>query len=415
MTTQKTCSESIGDILSSQAELIASLQGGFKVTCAIPRTGRTFENFLNKLKTLGTNHQEIDKILAVSQQSKARSNVFFHEAAKYLQEANQKIPCFGLSIDRKRNNRPYRVGFLGYDWVIDDVCVRVEGEEPHNGSSLIRLDEIDCAVVGLDELLTITQYHLRNPTLVTKWGMYNYNLTKPTHIRIAGSAQLTRYNPVLGQDVQDMVGFFLISKPKNPAFQKESNYPPDFLAHLSEHGRRVFVKGRYTSIVNEAYPALKVSSVENVEDAVMQAEAGSVGLEIVQTGNTLRRKGLILHGAPLFLSESVYVADYSRYLKNPSLQKLIQSLNPIGYFDEERIKQFALWYLALEKNLGDFWLYKPPITELFCEPSDSENGLRPYRLQTRYWKPDDHYKQEEAIALVKESKLKLQAYYDKYQ
>jgi len=76
------------------------------------------------------------------------------------------------------------------------------------------LDEIDCAVVGLDELLTVTQYYLHNPTLVTKWGMYNYNIEKPTNIRIAGSAQLTRYNPVLGQDVQDMVGFFLISKAK---------------------------------------------------------------------------------------------------------------------------------------------------------------------------------------------------------
>jgi len=389
----------------------------FEVTCAIPRTGRTFENFLTHLKTLGVNKVEIDKILDISKQSKSVSNVDFDKASQFLQYAVQQMPCFGLFVDRKRSKRPYRVGFLGAEWIIGDVCVRIEGEEPHNGSSLIRLDEIDCAVVGLDELLTVTQYYLHNPTLVTKWGMYNYNIEKPTNIHIAGSAQLTRYNPVLGQDVQDMVGFFLISKPKtlksNPSFKKQS-YPSDFLRHLSENGKRVFVKGRYAGIVSTAYPNLKITSVEDVEDAVMQAEAGSVGLEIVQTGNTLRRKGLILHGAPLFLSESLYVVDYYRYLKNPSLQKFIQRLNPVGYFDEQRMKQFAFWYLALEKNLKNSWINKPSIADLFCDAQDPKNGLRPYRLQTRYWKPHDVYKQNEAVALVLDSKKKLQAYYEAY-
>jgi hypothetical protein len=390
----------------------------FEVTCAIPRSGRTFENFLTHLKKLGVNKIEIDKILEISKKSKSVSNVDFQEASKFLQYATEQIPCFGLFVDRKRKNRPYRVGFLGYEWIIDDVCIRIEGEEPHNGSSLIRLDEIDCAVVGLDELLTMTQHHLRHPTLVTKWGMYNYNIEKPTDIRIAGSAQLTRYNPILGQDVQDMVGFFLISKPKtsksHSSKKHEPKYPSDFLTHLSESGQRIFVKGRYAGIVSIAYPNLKIISVEDVEDAVMQAEAGSVGLEIVQTGNTLRRKGLILHAAPLFFSESLYVVDYQRYLKNISLQKFIQSLNPIGYFDETHIKHFAFWYIALEKNMGESWINKPAITELFCEPNDPENGLRPYRLQTRYWKPHDVYKQSEAIAQVEEAKKKLQAYYETY-
>jgi len=389
----------------------------FEVTCAIPRTGRTFENFLIYLKKLGVNEAEIDKILEISKKSKSASHVDFHEASKFLQYAIQQMPCFGLFVDRKRSKRPYRVGFLGNEWLIKNICVRIEGEEPHNGSSLIRLDEIDCAVVGLDELLTMTQYYLRNPTLVTKWGMYNYNLGKPTDIRIAGSAQLTRYNSVLGQDIQDMVGFFLISKPKyskQGSKKLSEKYPNNFLTHLSENGQRVFVKGRYAGVVSTAYPNIKITAVEDVEDAVMQAEAGSVGLEIVQTGNTLRKKGLILHGAPLFLSESLYVVDYNRYLKNTSLQKFIQILNPIGYFNEERIKQFAFWYIALEKNLEELWINPPSITDLFCESQDVENGLRPYRLQTRYWKPHDLYKQNEAMALVEEAKKKLRAYYEAY-
>ena len=403
------------------------MQTSFDITCAIPRSGRTFENFLLKLKKFDVDHQEIDKILAISGRSKALSNVDFHAATQFLHYAQQEVPCFGLFVDRKRQHRPYRVGFLAHDWIINGQRVRIEGEEPHNGSALIKLDEIDCAVVGMDELLTMTQYYLREPTVVTKWGMYNYHLDKPTDIRIAGSAQLKQYNPLLQQDVQDIVGFFLISKPSsrqpsnemeplaNAPKRKKLHYVRDFLTHLQKDGRRVFVKGRYHGVVTAAYPKLKVISVEDVEDAVVEAGPGSVGLEVVQTGNTLKRKGLLLHGAPLFMSESLWVVDYRRYLTSQPLQDFVQSVNPGGYFDEDRIQQFALWYFALELNMGDSWINRPPITDLFCDAQSVEKGLRPYRLQTRYWQPDDLYKQEEAVNLVEDSRAKLLAYYAEYQ
>ncbi len=401
------------------------MESNFAVTCAVPRSGRTFENFLAKLKQLGADGDEIDKILELSTQSKASSSVHYHEAAHFLQSANQEVPCFGLFIDRKRKQRPYRLGFLSHEWRLNELCVRVEGEEPHNGSSLIRLDEIDCAVVGLDELLTVTQYYLRDPGAVTKWGMYNYHLEKPTDIRIAGSAQLTRYNSVLRQPVQDIVGFFLISKPSSrfqPTEPEENNlsrkrnphHTRDFLTHLERDGRRVFVKGRYQGVVQTAYPKLKVAAVENVEDAVIDAGPGSVGLEVVQTGNTLKNKGLLLHGAPLFISESLWVVDYRRYLSSKPLQEFIQFVNPVGYFDEERIRQFALWYLALEVNVGESWINRPPLADLFCDAKDVEKGLRPYRLQTRYWQPNDTYKQEEALNLVNSARERLVDYYEEY-
>lgn len=392
----------------------------FDVTCAIPRSGRTFENFLNKLAEFDVDQAEIAQILAITGESKRRSSPKYMEARRFLDEAMEQVPCFGLFVDRKRNHRPYRVGFLGREWTLNGIRVRVEGEEPHNGSSLIRLDEVDCAVVGLDELLTLTQYYLHDPTSVTKWGMYNYQLEKPTDIRIAGSAQLTRYNSVLGRDVQDMVGFFLISKPsgryQSPYTTNATArpYPDDFLAHLAENGRRVYVKGRYTGLVKAAYPALKIDSVEDVEDAVMESQPGSVGLELVQTGNTLRSKGLLLHGAPLFLSESLWVADYKRYQQSKALQRFIQSVTPVGYFADERIQQFALWYLALETNMGAGWIHKPVITDMFCSPHDVEHGLRPYRLQTRHWRPDDSYKQGEALNLVHQSRQQLQCYYERW-
>ena len=65
------------------------------------------------------------------------------------------------------------------------------------------------------------------------------------------------------------------------------------------------MKGRYTGIVMAAYPKLNIVSVEDVEDAVLAGEKGCIGLEIVQSGSTVKRKGLFLHGGPLFLSKPV--------------------------------------------------------------------------------------------------------------
>ncbi|MGK5091702.1 hypothetical protein WDW89_06750 [Deltaproteobacteria bacterium TL4] len=386
----------------------------FDVTCAVPRTGRTLINFLSKLKSLVDEQKEIDQILHVLKISKQQSSPDIHQALEALSHATQQAPsCFSIFVDRKREQRPYRIGFLSYEWTVGEVHLRVEGEEPHNGSSLIKLDEVDFALVGLDELLSMTQHYLRNPETVTKWGMYNYHLEKPTGIRVAGSANLTFYNHALQSEVQDIVGFFLISKSQSRrANAKEpSKYKYD-LDHLSKTGQRVFVKGRYTGIVNAAYPGLKIISVEDVEDAILLAEKGSIGIEIVQSGNTVKEKELFIHGAPLFLSESLYVVDYDRYSKNEKLRQLIKTLCPVGYFEEQRIQQFAQWYHALENNLGDHWIDKPSIETLFCEPKDVENGLRPYRLKTRYWKPDDQYRQDVALELVRDAKQRVKQYYN---
>jgi len=382
------------------------LKPSFDVTCAVPRTGRTLHNFLSKLKKLGADSEEIEQILKILSSSKRRSTPDIQEALNFLQEISREAPpCFSISVDRKRKLRPYRLGFLGYEWEIGKTKIRVEGEEPHNGSSLIKLDEVDFTVVGLDELLSMTQHYLGDPTRVTKWGMYNYQLTKPTSIRVAGSAMLTSYNKLLGGEVQDMVGFFLISK------KGGGNRSLIDLGSLSKHGRHVFVKGRYSGIVMAAYPQLQVEPVEDVEEAVMNGEKGSVGLEIVQSGNTLKSKGLLLHGSPLFLSESLYVVDYDRFQQNPALRKLVESLNPIGYFEEERLENFSRWYYALEQNLGDAWMQRPKVDELFCKTEDIDLGLRPYRLRTRNWKPDDRYLREEAISLAQNSRQKVLKYY----
>ena len=288
---------------------------------------------------------------------------------------------------------------------INDLVLRLEGDEPHNGSSLIKLDEVDLTVVGMDKLLSMNQLILRNPEKVRKWGMYNYNIDKDTDLRIAGSANLKSFNKVLGKKITDFVGFFLIAN--KDSIDNNLGYEK-----LIQHGAPIFVKGRYEGIVHTFLPEANTVSVENVEDAVL-ATKGGVGIEIIQTGSTIKEKGLTVYGPPLFLSESLYVADYHRYLKNEKLRRLLGYLKPLGYFEREHITNFVEWFKALEANLGDSWINKPFLGEIFCSLEEMKNGLRPYRVKTRWWAPSDNYKVEEAVALVLKSLALIEKAYGK--
>jgi hypothetical protein len=314
-----------------------------------------------------------------------------------------QCPYISVTPDRKRADHPYRIGFLGMDLTVAGITVRVEGDEPHNGSSLIKLDEADLTIVGLDELLAMNQYYLKNPEKVTKWGLYNFNIGKDTDLRITGSANLTAYNKVVDKKITDFVGFFLIAK----------NTVSDQLSFekLMKHQDPVCVKGRYEELIHRLLPGLRTISVENVEDAVLN-NRGVAGVEIVQTGSTIRTKGLKVYGAPLFLSESLYVANYRRYLNNPKLQQLLDYLNPLGYFDAARIEHYVDWYTALELTLGTAWINRPKPDQLFCSLEEMRNGLRPYRLQTRRWMPSDQYKADEAEELVRGSLERIRELYE---
>ena len=52
-------------------------------------------------------------------------------------------------------------------------------------------------------------------------------------------------------------------------------------------------------------------------------------------------------------------------------------------------------------------------TSPFTKAEDIDLGLRPYRLRTRNWKPDDRYLHDEAIKLAKDSRQKVQEYSEK--
>ena len=380
----------------------------------IPQSGRTFENFMQKIKDKVVDSNDIDNTISIIKKGKKSKSPNITDVMDFLNQYQDKLYPLGIFIDRKREERPYRVGFLGKNFQLKEslIDIRVEGAEPHNCSALVSLGEADLAVAGFDELLTITQEKLINPSTVTKWGAYNYNLNKSKKVRIAGSAMLKKWNSTLECYIQDIVGFFLIGKTK---LSTSYQYPKEYLKHLEKHRNIVYVKGRYVDMVRSAYPKLNVISVHDVEDAVVDSKDNALGLEIVQSGSTLKEKGLFLFGEPLFLSESLYVANYYTYMqKNSKLKKVLSSLNPVGYYANERLQEVAKWFYALELNLGDNWINRPKdITTLLVNDLEIEEGLRPYRLETRYWSPSDRYKLEEAYATIENAKEQLVLDYKK--
>ncbi len=390
----------------------------YDVVIAIPRSGRTFENFINRLIELGAEKNKLKLILEAVGKSKKYKSYSPKIAQEYTSSYKEIADNLGVFVDRKREERPYRVGFIGINIELGGLKIRIEGDEPHNCSSLVSLGEADIALAGFDELLTVSN---NDRERVNKWGMYNYNIPTYNKVRIAGSAMLTRWNSSSKKKIQDIVGFFLIAK-KGFKEVKGYSFPKDYLKHLEHlqrHGNKVFVKGRYVDIIRNAYPLLNIKPVHDVEDAVEESELGNIGIEIVQTGSTLKEKNLIVLGAPLFLSESLYVVDYFRFLENDNMQsgvknnieKILNILKPQDYFSSEKIKYFELWYSALEKNLNENWINKPDISDLFCNKDNIEYGLRPTRLQTRYWRPSDTYKRDEANNLIKEAIENLNALY----
>lgn len=386
----------------------------FDNTCIIPRVGRTFENILSHFY-IKTKNEDLLTIIKLLKESKANSNADFATVIRYIEKLNEEIPCFNIAVDRKRVKRPYRVGFCGYDLkILDNNVLRLEGDESHNCSSLIKIGEADMAIVGFDEVLTLTQNDLSSPVSVTKWGQYNYHIRNDDFMKIAGSAFLTRYNEEIDKAVLDIAAFFLISKKdKVTVNSNDFEYPHEYLKFLSKNKQPIYVKRRYTGIVSSAYPGLLIEPVDDVEDSITQKESGALGIEIVQSGSTIINKDLVIHGAPFFISESVYLVDYNKYSAKESLRDLLEILNPIGFFDHERIKHYVLWYISLEKKLGKRWLNKPKIDDLFINDREIDNGLRPYRLATRYWKADDNYKINAAIEEVRNSKKIIISEYNK--
>jgi len=171
----------------------------------VPKWGRTSRYVLKRLGE--SSGQDLSSVISTIKGSKEYLTKNPDEAEAYLQSLREQgFKCFSLSPDRKRESHPDRIGLRRLDLVIDGINVRIEGDEPHNGSSLIRLDEADFTFAGLDELLIHNQQWMYDKgRMVRTWGNHNYQLEAPTDVKVAGSAGIISSN-----GLQDFIGMFLI-------------------------------------------------------------------------------------------------------------------------------------------------------------------------------------------------------------
>ena len=346
----------------------------------IPQSGRTCYASLSRINEIAGDG--LSGIIRVLEESREYSTPNFQRAQEYLRTLQEQgYTQFTLAPDSKRENRPIRPVLLGLDTKIDGIDVRIEGTDRHNVSSKIGEAAADFLIVGFDELVASMQTYLgMNGRYATRWGNFNEELRNPTDVRVAGSANLKYLDKKTGIYYPDFVGFFVMGN-------KEAKRDEESIERMLIHGQKVYVKGRYEGILLKTFPRLKTVPVKNVEDAV-KSDRHSLGVEIVHTGTTAREKDLVVYGKPMFLSEGLIVVDYGQFQRNPNLKKVVQAFQPQGFFDEERIHNFVDWYFSLENNLGDNWIGKPNIEELFLGPNP--NSLRPYTLKSRGLKPSDN-------------------------
>ena len=102
-----------------------------------------------------------------------------------------------------------------------------------------------------------------------------------------------------------------------------------------------------------------------------------------------------MYGSPLFLSETLLVVNYGHFQKNKELQRVVEKLQPRGFYDEQRVDNFVNWYVLLQQNLGENWINRPPFIDgVFVTDDEIEAGVRPYTTNSRDWKASDRLPRE---------------------
>jgi len=100
------------------------------ISLIIPQSGRTFENFMHKIKDNVIENENIDDTIAIIKKGKKSKSPQISKVVEFLNDYQDKQYPLGIFIDRKREERPYRVGFLGQNFTLknNNIEVRVENE-----------------------------------------------------------------------------------------------------------------------------------------------------------------------------------------------------------------------------------------------------------------------------------------------
>ena len=364
------------------------------VVIGVPQKGRTGIGALEALSRAGLLDSNIASGIGqihqqekqrIKQEAKSGHYSTTKDMLYYLRD-HPLAEYLHLQSDTGRQGYPPRIVFnMAESESSEGIPLLIKGLNHYTAPQELRSHEADIIFGGWDEiyasLVDEIQERAKN---IGKWLKFNSYVGKErrhwnddvvvkgykrTDAEIAGSAGLG-----------DFVGHWLI-------------FPEDKIQELSdENGNvclknvdRIYIDPKFAAVYNavlstQSYPytcsslfgekqvlfekgqEVELISAEDVEDAVI--ENNGVGIEIVQTASTLRKKHLVMAGYPLVESETV-IAHIGQANLGEDGNKILSRLNPLDYESPERVDAYNQWYKTLSSNSGDNWLAKPDPYPMF--------------------------------------------------
>jgi hypothetical protein len=157
---------------------------------------------------------------------------------------------------------------------------------------------------------------------------------------------------------------------------------PDVFRRVRFHKRnfRFFVKGDilvdqkyvpiYKSFVRKSGARNLPADFEHSEKVEADVHGnGDPGIVIANTGSHINSLLLYTCGPPVFQSESLVLADM-KSMEKESVRNVAEALTHSGYSDRERIRSYVEWADLMGLNLGDRWVRKPTIEDMFVDDFD---------------------------------------------
>ncbi len=358
-----------------------------KTRLYVPEKGRTSIETLTQLERLNWIDPDIaDRIKNILVQDKKRIKSEakignFSKLEDFYIDPDM-APYLHLQPDVLREGYPPRITFNMLESKTSaDTPLLIKGCSHYDAPQKLRGHEADIVICGWDELYASLISNLEDRAQhIGKWSAFNYYLQKytqegdsvkvknykATDITIAGSAGL-----------DDYVGHFFIfpENKKRDLLDEKRNITlesidtiyidPKFAALY----KAILAKHDYT-LYDEPHvlfpygKELEFVGVEDVEDAVI--DENGVGIEIVQTGSTLKDKNLAIASYPILQSETIIATTNLDEYGNA----ILNSLNPLRYDASDRKNSFNKWCDKLSGNVGENWLNYPGKENMFLSKKD---------------------------------------------
>lgn len=362
------------------------------ITIAIPHKGRGLEQVLDRFVNIGT-LPKVDKeyICEVVSLDKERiteerkqiqdgsrtdySSISLVDAAlQAKQQNNETAHSLLVDYDFHRAGQPARVLFRGLDTNFEGIPIRVIGKSHFDIPTALRNHIAAIGFVGWDELYADHIDHLTERD-IRDWNALNSYLRDcSTDVRIKGSAGLRDYTGhflMVDKSIAeriDSIGDFTSHNGFIPAVYDENLEQIGW--EKSWMSNPVFVDHKYQvlyeSLLKDSWWSSHFVGSNDVENDVTKNKG--IGIYVVQSGSTAKRKNIHLVGSPLLISETIIAANEEELQRNPDIEKVVESFEPLKQTSPLSASTFYVWHRNLHETLGDNYKF---VREAFLFPGNS--------------------------------------------